>query len=297
MFSFLRQRATFAQLADQWLQVNAPRLRPTWLDQSRRLIDGRLLPTIGHLPADKVSRRDIAVLVEGIAAPAVANQVLGVTSSIFNWGRATGRVEGPNPAEGLRKHKLQPRERTLTDAEIKAIWRAAGGVGEFGAICRLLMVCGARRQEIGSLHSREMDWEAGLIVLPPERTKAKRKHNIPLVGPMADLIPRVQPWNGVVRDGYYFGRGRYGFGGWSKAKALLDAKTGPMDPWCLHDVRRTVASRLGELGTPDEVISRVLGHAPQGVTARHYNHAQRLDEQRAALDRWAEKLARITFGV
>jgi hypothetical protein len=92
---------------------------------------------------------------------------------------------------------------------------------------------------------------------------------IPFVGLMRERIPRMQPWNGVVRQGYYFGRGRSGFGGWSKSKAYLDQKTGPMRGWTLHDARRTVATRMAD-----------------------YNHAKRLAEVKGALEAWAAEMAR-----
>ena len=88
--------------------------------------------------------------------------------------------------------------------------------------------------------------------------------------------------------GHLFGRvhGR-GFNGWSKCKALLDAKLIGMAPWTLHDLRRSVATNMGELGIADDVIGRVLDHAPQGVTRIHYNHSQKLAAVRAALECWS----------
>ena len=63
-----------------------------------------------------------------------------------------------------------------------------------------------------------------------------------------------------------------------------------------HDLRRTCASRMGDMGTPDEVIARVLNHAPVTVTGKHYNHARRFEEMKAALEAWAEQLANLVGG-
>jgi integrase len=60
-----------------------------------------------------------------------------------------------------------------------------------------------------------------------------------------------------------------------------------------HDLRRTLATRLGEMGVPDEVIERVLNHAPRTVVSRHYNHARHFDAMRRALEAWANQLVAI----
>jgi integrase len=60
-----------------------------------------------------------------------------------------------------------------------------------------------------------------------------------------------------------------------------------------HDLRRTCASRLGDLGTPDEVIGRILNHAPVTITGKVYNRAQRWEEMREALNAWSEQLGAL----
>jgi integrase len=60
-----------------------------------------------------------------------------------------------------------------------------------------------------------------------------------------------------------------------------------------HDLRRTLATGLGDMGVADEVIERVLNHAPRSVASRHYNHAKHFEPMRKALDAWAERLQAI----
>jgi integrase len=63
-----------------------------------------------------------------------------------------------------------------------------------------------------------------------------------------------------------------------------------------HDLRRTLATGLGDMGVPDEVIERVLNHAPRTVTGRHYNHAKHFEAMRQALEAWEKHLLAIIDG-
>jgi integrase len=81
--------------------------------------------------------------------------------------------------------------------------------------------------------------------------------------------------------------------GFSKAKARLDKLIkGEMTGWVLHDLRRTVRTRLSSLRVPEPVAEMVIGHARKGL-ARVYNQHQYLDEMREALELWAGRLRDI----
>jgi integrase len=162
-------------------------------------------------------------------------------------------------------------------------WHHSVSCGAYGAILRLLLTTGARPGEIGGLRSEELQGDA--LVLPPQRTKSRRGHIVPLTALAMAQLPRG-------RRGQLFGAERP-FNGWSKGKRMMTERLGAEPAWTPHDLRRTVATRLGELGVSDDVIGRILGHAPQGVTRLHYNHAQRLGEQRAALELWSAEVGRI----
>jgi integrase len=92
-----------------------------------------------------------------------------------------------------------------------------------------------------------------------------------------------------------FGRWRAGFSGWSRSKRALDAKLNKLtkiEPWTLHDIRRTVSTRLHDAGVEPLVIEALLAHKQQGVAAV-YNKASFRGAKRAALTRWHEILQEI----
>ncbi len=70
----------------------------------------------------------------------------------------------------------------------------------------------------------------------------------------------------------------------------LRARTKVLQGVGTHDLRRTLATRLGAMGISDEVIGKILNHAPTTVTGKHYNHAQRFSDMKAALEQWDHRL-------
>jgi integrase len=101
----------------------------------------------------------------------------------------------------------------------------------------------------------------------------------------------------IPEDGKLFpARGNDGttFSGWSKSKERLDALC-RIEPWTLHDLRRTFATQLASLATPPHIVERLLNHASGKISgvAAVYNRFQYMDEMRVALERWEAKLTRL----
>jgi integrase len=159
----------------------------------------------------------------------------------------------------------KPRDRTLTDEELKAIWKATDGGGEYDRIVRLCLLTGCRREEIGGLRWDEVHDDQ--LKIGTERMKGGIAHEVPLLPAFVETLP-VRHESG---EGCVFGRRGTGFSGWSKSKRALDAKlakTGHcLTPWTLHDLRRTFSTRLHDAGIEPLVVEALLAHKQQGVAA------------------------------
>ena len=158
-----------------------------------------------------------------------------------------------------------PRERVLTPLELAEVWMVLG-TDDFSNIVRLLILTGQRREEIGGLRWGEVDFERGLIVLPPGRTKNKRQHELPLVAASQRYPVRRKAIDGRQSFGCYhvwagilrlcLAEGQRGFSGWGYSKgearrAHREAQreaggAKPMPKWTLHDLRRTAATITAE---------------------------------------------------
>jgi integrase len=112
----------------------------------------------------------------------------------------------------------------------------------------------------------------------------------------------VEHLKGLPRFGPYVFTtdGETHISGFAKGKARLDAFIAavgdPLKPWTLHDLRRSAATHMVRLGVLEEVVGRVLNHAPKGVTAKVYALHTYAPEKRSALDRWAAEVERSVTG-
>jgi integrase len=186
-----------------------------------------------------------------------------------------------DPTAGMpRVGNGKSRERVLSDDELGRVWRAAEG--PFGAVTRMLILTGARREEITQLRWSEID---GTIKLEDARTKTGAPHIIPLSAAAQALLnslPRI-----AGSDFVFTTTGTKPISGWSRPKIDLDAASG-VTGWRIHDLRRTVATGMQKLGVGLQVVEAVLGHTSgsrAGVVGIYQRHTYDA-EKRAALEAW-----------
>jgi integrase len=183
------------------------------------------------------------------------------------------------------------RERTLTDVELVKVWKAAPG-NHYGAIIKLLIATGARKEEIASMRWSEIDRNAKVLRLSGERTKNNRAFAVPLSDLAMKIIDDIGERNG--RE-LVFGNGQSGYSGWSYAKAALDEIVKLKDEWRLHDLRRTFRTGLGRLGVAPHIAEARLNHLPAKLI-RTYDKNRYEPEKRAAFDLWSAHVEAIVAG-
>jgi integrase len=259
-----------------------------------------VLPAWRGRDVQDIRKRDVIDLIEGIAASGhgyMANRVLGILSKFFNWLVARDRLP-VSPVTGVeRPHEEQARERTLTDAELRSLWRACEGDEPFGSALRLIILTGARRNEVSQMTWSEIDPVQRKWLLPAERSKNGKAHTIPLSTQAWEIISAQARVNGS--DFVFTLDGRTGIIGWAKAKTRLSAKAGIAEEgWRLHDLRRTTASGMQPLGTRTEAIERALNHRSgvfRGIVGRY--QTDRLDDEVAiALQKWGDHVEQLVGG-
>lgn len=288
-----------------------------------RIFERRVLPAWGERKIKSIARRDVIELVDAVADRGkfmAARRLCVHLHGFFRWCVGRDIIE-VNPASDIPKPgKIVSRSRTLTDSELAAVWKAAGETPfPFGPLIRLLILTGARRNEIGALRWGEIKNSEASIQLSSARSKSGEPRLIPL-SPMAGAILEAVPR--ITGAGFVFTvTGHSPVSGWSRAKRILDAKlvetkslfdTKPTkaDPeeeteaepalpnWHFHDIRRTVATGLQRLGHKLEVIEAVLGHVSgsrAGIVGTYQRHSFE-PEARVALDAWARHIETLTAG-
>lgn len=204
-----------------------------------------------------------------------------------------------NPVVGTNKAAEEiSRDRVLSDEELRSVWLRAGD-GDYGTIIRLLILLGQRRGEIAGMRWSEIDFDKRLWRIGAERTKNGRAHDVPLPDAVVELLAAHGRREG--RD-LVFGSREGPFQGWGSAKNALDERIrGELGekpewkPWRLHDLRRTAATRMADLGVQPHVVEAVLNHfsGHKAGVAGVYNRASYEPEKRSALNLWAVKCNRV----
>jgi len=276
-------RQLFGVLADEYLEFRAKDLRPRSLVQCRHHLQTYFVSLRG-LPLHRINRATIAAELRTVAkerGAVSANRGRSTLSAFFGWCIGEGVIEA-NPVINTNKSSEgMGRERVLTDDELVAVWDAAPA-NDYGRIIRLLLLTGQRREEIGGLRWAEI--VDGAICLPRERTKNGRAHVVPL-SPQAMALLNEQHQR-QDRE-FVFGEGANGFVGFSSRKKKLDKASG-VTGWVVHDLRRTVATRMSDLGVAPHVVEAILNHVSgfrAGVSGV-YNRSAYTEEKRAAMILW-----------
>jgi integrase len=230
--------------------------------------------------------------INAVTKQAVAERLheIGRASSDATRGRARAQLAAAFTR--LMQAERPERDRVLSSHELARIWRASENAGEYGKIVRLLILCGARRQEIGSLSWSWIDTEQWTtMTIPGTRTKNGRELVLPITSLMRKIIESVPRM--VDRD-HLFGVRAGGFTSWQRYS--LDH--GITKPWRVHDIRRSVATGMADLGIQPHVIEAVLNHVGghKAGVAGLYNKATYKREMKTALAMWSDHIASITTG-
>jgi integrase len=237
-------------------------------------------------------------------APVTANRVHASLSAMFACGMKAGLVAQNPVAATFKPAEEAPRERVLSDTELALIWRETGGNHDHDRIVRLLLLTGARREEVAALAWSELAPNSDGTVtwlLPSERTKNRLPLELVLPRMVVALLAPPHDVGAGCRP-LVFGEGKGSFSGWSQCKARLDTRITranggtAIPPWRLHDLRRTFVTRLNDLGVEPQVIEALVNHvsgAAKAGVAGVYNRSAYAPQKRAALTIWCEHIAEL----
>jgi integrase len=269
-------------------------VRRNTMEALRRYLEtGPYLGSLRGMPVDRITRKDVASRLLAVSKDHGVRTALGfrsAVSSLFSWAMQTGLIEH-NPIIGAYKPETpKPRERTLSNAELAAIWKNLAD-DDYGKVVKLLILSGARRDEIGEMRWSEFSPDMTAWALPATRSKNKRAHALPITPLMLEIVESV-PHRYEI-DLLFGMRGR-GFSQWGPGKRALDGKIN-LPPWQVRDIRRSVSTGMNDIGIMPHVVERILGHSIGGVHAT-YNRSIYANEVRDAMLRWSTHIAEIIKG-
>jgi integrase len=283
------QPESVAAVAANWLSRYVERNKLRSADELRRQVDKYIVPVWGARPFVDIKRSDIALLLDAIEdkhGPAMADAILSTLRMMANWFAARDDNYNAPFVRGMRRTPPQDRrrDRILTDAEIRQLWKAAEANGQYGAIVRLLLLTAQRYKKVATLCWSDIDDRTGVWTLRTEPREKQNAGRLKLPQIARDII-RAQPR--VASSPFVFlYRANSGY-----TKTEFDFRCGVTD-WRLHDLRRTARSLMSRAGVSSEHAERVLGHAipgTEGIYDRHPYDA----EKELALEKLATLIAHI----
>lgn len=242
-----------------------------------------LEPRFGGLPPAEIQRSEAAALFAEIARtkPVQALHTQSALSHFLAWAVDRGLLE-VSPIVGLRPPvRKRSRDRVYTDPELRAIWTVTGKLSRYGTFVRLLLATAQRRSHVWKIDWNQVDLSRRLWTAP---TKAGRLFPCPLSPLALSLL-------GEPGEGRLFPARP----DWSALASAVRGGDGVPADFRFHDLRRTAATRMAELGVKREVVDAVLDHAAGGVTGI-YNRYAYVEEMRQALEAWGDRLRVIVTG-
>ncbi|QYF86221.1 tyrosine-type recombinase/integrase [Brevundimonas sp. PAMC22021] len=298
-----RGEMTMGELCELYMAEGTAMKKASTLKIDRIRIDRHIKPRVGRMKLSDVSRADIQRLMIDVgngriraeATPHTrggkhaAARTVGLLGGIFSFA-IERKLMTENPVRGLKRYKDNRRDRFLSPAEMARLGDVLielekdGGDPRHINIIRLLLLTGARKNEIAHLKWSEVDLERGLLRLQDSKTGAK---TIRLGAPAIRLMTGLRA-NGSV---YVFPDRRHP----KRPVANLDwawvniRKRAEMEDLRIHDLRHSFASAglAGGEGLP--LIGKLLGHSHISTTSRYAHLAD--DPLKAAADRISELVA------
>jgi integrase len=274
-------------IRDIWLAWEKARA----LDKTKRdpvaqrgMFNRYILPKLGDLPFKSIRKSHVVELrdhIRDVAGPMAASKTISYLSAVLNWRATEYEDDWSAPRLSALKFTEVKRERVLSTEEIRQLWPAFDG--DFGIMCKLLLLTSQRRNDIAMMRWAETDGRA--VRVPIERYKGgKTSHEFPLSTAAAAILAGIpkRPGDDRVFRSVQFSRG----------KRALDKLVPTVEPWTLHDLRRTSATLMFEAGISIDVIDRVQGHAIAGQ-AKTYVRGSFMEQKRFAVDALAAAVERI----
>ena len=304
---------TLSELCDLYLAEGVATKKASTLTIDKIRIERHIKPTIGRLRISEVGRSDVERMMRDVATGKIkdeatphtrggksaASRSVGLLGGIFGFA-VDRKLLAESPTLGVKRFKDNKRERFLSAAELARLSDVMAEMAkedptrprqvglivtkQHMQIVQLLLLTGARKNEIAELRWSEVDIPGGFLRLADSKTGAKV---IQLGAGAATVLATVtqgeSPW--VFPDPKDPSRPirnlDWAWVGIRKAAGLDDVR--------VHDLRHTFASVALMGGHGLAFIGKLLGHQHAGTTQRYAHLAD--DPVKAAADRVSEAVA------
>lgn len=271
------------------------------ITKNRQNFQNHIKPVLGDMIVNHTTKTHWLHLFDAMGRRVVTGQMLSLMKRAFRFCHNRGVIE-VNPLSELRTSDVAVnaamKDRVLTDDEIRIIWQALKELpSRQQIVMKFLLMTGCRSTEIRTAKWEWFNYKEKTWTVPGSEYKTGKTVRRALPDCAISLLKEHQKTsitNHVLTRSRYKGpeddkppaQPNIAF---FSAQIIMKTR---MKEWSLHDLRRTVATRLSELGAPPHVIEKLLGHQMSGVMAR-YNLHDYINDQHEWLKVWTEHLGSV----
>jgi len=316
----LENRRTFKKTFDEWILTIRRKDGGTELV---RTFEKDVFPYLADKTLLDIKKSDLLSLLDRVVnrgARVLANHLFADMKQFFTWCENRDLID-KHPLRGLKKTDIggtqRERERVLSTAELIQLrdkLPAAHMERQTEIAIWLMLSTLARVGELSQARWEHVDLESGTWTIPAGNSKNAKEHTIFLSGFATRFFAELHV---MTRDsGWVFPSARQGVVGHICLRSIskqikdrqretaltnrslkgLGALTLPGGGWTAHDLRRTGATMMGELGVASEVIERCLNHIETSKLKRTYQRHELKAERREAWARLGEQLDNLIYG-
>ncbi|MFH1817317.1 tyrosine-type recombinase/integrase [Thiobacillus sp.] len=299
----LAEAKTFGEFTVRW--AAEARMADSTRSMRKSILDRDILPAfqnrlLTEITADDL--RDMCNKVKGRGAPATAIHVRDIVKQVYGFAILHGEKVA-NPADDVGPSSIAtfvPKDRALSPSEIRIALSQMEYVASYPTIklgLRLILLTLVRKSELIHATWDEVNFEKALWSIPKERMKASKAHNVYLSQQALDIMIALRTCAGGSR---YLIPSRYDADK-CMSNATLNRVTQliverakanklPLEPFTVHDLRRTGSTILNELGFNSDWIEKCLAHEDGRSSRGVYNKAEYAEQRRHMLQEWADMI-------
>ncbi|TGV15220.1 site-specific integrase [Mesorhizobium sp. M8A.F.Ca.ET.173.01.1.1] len=297
----IKEAKSFGEFGEKWLTAGP--MADSTRAMRRSIFDRELLPVWRNRLLTEITPDDLRVLCGKIVnrgAPATAIHVRDILKQIYSFAVLHGEKVG-NPADDVGPASIAnfvPRDRSLTPAEIRVMLKQLEHVATLPTIrlgMRLYLLTMVRKSELQDAVWDEVDFENAVWTIPKERMKRSKAHNVYLSRQTLDIMIALKTCAGNSRyllpsrydadapmSRATFNRVTYAVVERAQAEGL------PLEPFTVHDLRRTGSTLLNELGFNSDWIEKCLAHEDGRSSRGVYNKAEYELQRRHMMQEWSD---------
>ena len=291
----------FGDIAVKWLAD--ARMADSTRAMRKHVVDRDILPAFQNRLLNEITADDLRALcnkVKARGAPATAVHVRDIVKQVYAFATLHGE-KVDNPASDVAAASIAtfvPKDRALSPTEIRLAFHQLESIATYPTIrlaLRMVLLTLVRKSELIEATWDEVDFENATWTIPKQRMKGRNPHVVYLSRQALDILVALHTCaagSKFVLPSRYEPSCCMSHATLNRVTQLIAERAKaaglPLEPFTVHDLRRTGATLLNEVGFNGDWIEKCLAHEEGRSSRSVYNKAEYAEQRRHMLQEWAD---------